>query len=436
MRAPGIAGSARLIAATAMQPRTLFNRVQRQLKSGTLGKFALSMSSAILARIGLLLLAIIVARNFGTSDYGAFTFATSTALIVAQVAVLGWPILMNRLIPEFVRDENWGALRGLRDAGDWLILSTGVIGSLILWLLVRVTGQLGSGFLLSAILVIPFAFAIMRRQQLTAVRLSALGLLFDQGFGALIAAGVLFAIGVSSIEEAVAIFAGAMMLGIVITTVIFNRRLPAQVRSATRDVQFWTWTKISIPLFVGMSAKLLMNKADILMLAPLAGLHESGLYGAAFRITFLLTFPQMVMMTVLTPLISEAFAKGEEHKIKPLLRMGLWAAAATAIPASLPLILFPGPIMAFLFGEAFREAAIPLALLTIGQLASSFASPMASLLMMGGREKAYGTLNAVGFGCHILMNFALIPLYGAVGAAISTMVVSLLLWAGQMYLKR
>jgi O-antigen/teichoic acid export membrane protein len=410
--------------------------IANRLRSGAAGRFAWSMAAAIVARVGLLALAILIGRRFGPEDYGVFTFATGVALLVAQIAVLGWPMLMNRLIPEMLRDKDWSALRGLRDAGDAVVIGCSLLGAGLLLALSQLGGRFDQSLLLAALLAVPMATSILRRQQLAALRRPAVGLLFDQGFGALIAALFLLLAGAGTMLEAVLVFAGGMVLGNLITFVQVRRLLPSEVSTAKRKVRFGPWMALALPLLLGMSSKLLMNKMDVLMIAPLSNFNESGLYGAAFRITFLLSFPQVVLMSVVTPMISEAFANRQYARITRLVRGAVAFAALTAIPPGLLLAIFPEMVLTLLFGPGFEAAAPSLSVLAIGQTISSLAIPLSALLTMGGRERQYGALNAGALVLHAALNFILIPAYGATGAAVSTATVYGLLALGQLILNR
>jgi O-antigen/teichoic acid export membrane protein len=413
------------------------DRVRKRIVSPTGRSLIWSMMAAVAARVGLLLLAVVVGRRFGPAQYGAFTYASGVALLGAQFAVLGWPTLMNRLIPELFRDADWSRLRGLRDAGDAVVLGGSAAVALMLGAAAWYMPNLRTSFLLSVLLVPPFSFAIMRRQQLAAVRRPALGLMFDQGLGALIAVAIMLASGGGeSIAGVVAIFSATITISVVIATTMFRRLLPRDIEGARRRVELNLWMGMAFPMLIGMSARLIMAKTDILMLAPLSDLHQTGLYGAAFRLTFLLTFPQVVMMSVVMPMISEAFAHRRYQQVSRLARGASFFALLSAIPTSLPLILFPVPILTILFGAQFAAAGPALVYSTIGQLATSLSIPAQSLLTMGGRERAYGMLNLGGLALHVLINLVLIPQYGATGAAISTMIVAVGLMLGQFVLNR
>jgi O-antigen/teichoic acid export membrane protein len=407
-----------------------------RLRSDAANRLIWSMSAAIVARLGLLLLAVAIGRRFGPSDYGAFTFATGVAVFVSTFSVLGFPMLMNRLIPEMLRDRDWCALRGLRDAGDAVVIGVSLLTAGMLLVVATVTGQYAVSFILSALLVVPFASASLRRQQLAALRKPAVGLFFDQGFGAMLAGAFLFAFGARSIVVAVVIFAGGVIVGNLFTFVQVRRLLPIEVAVAKRKLDMRKWLGMSLPMLVGTSAKLLMNRVDILMLAPLAGLYQSGLYGAAFRITFLLTFPQVVLMSVVTPMISEAFAHGQHARVTRLLRGAELFALVPAVPAGAALALFPGFVVTHVFGASFAPAALSLSLLAIGQTATSLSIPLQSSLIMSGRERQFGALNMGALGLHVVLNYLLIPAYGSTGASASTAAVLIAIAVGQIFLNR
>lgn len=414
-----------------MSPAVLAAAGLRRLRGGAAQAIIWSFIAGVVTRAGLLALAIILARRLGPADYGVFTYTTGLAGLLAQFAGLGWPTLMNRLIPGFVRDGNWPQLRGLVRAGDVIVIGLSLVVAALLWGLSPLAQDLSHGVALSAVLLPAFALAILRRQQLAAVKRSSLGLLFDQGFGSIFVAIVILVVGTLSIDATIWGFALATLGGCLIATIVFRSRLPADTWRARSEVKWVAWSAIAFPMVIGLSAKLLMNRTDILLLAPLSDLHETGLYGAAFRITYLLTFPQVVLTSVMTPMFSDAFTHDRIDRARVLLRMAMAYALVTTLPLVIAIGLFAPDIMALVFGEPFREAGATLLILTFGQLAAALTLPYASILMMGGREKVFGILNIAALALNALVCVLLIPGYGAIGAAVASLISATLLLIGQ-----
>jgi O-antigen/teichoic acid export membrane protein len=171
-----------------------------------------------------------------------------------------------------------------------------------------------------------------------------------------------------------------------------------------------------------MSAKLLMSKTDVLMLAPMAGLIETGVYGAALRLTVLQTMPIVVLSTVLSPRLSQAFAQGRTAQLRRLFSIGLCLAIAASVPLALVLILVGPAIAALLLGPDYFAIGPVITPLAVAQCGAALGIITTSFLIMTGRERAFGLFSAIALGVNIALNAALIPSLGASGAAIATCV--------------
>ena len=388
--------------------------LRKRLGSTSLKRFVWSLGAASFARLGMLVLSVIVARRYGAEAFGAFTFATGLAMILSQATNLGWPSLATREIPRLLATNELGRLRGLLRAANAVTIAGSTIVSLFIWSISPVFGRLEQAVLLAAILSPPLAMTVLRRQELSALKLSHLGLFFDQGFGAILAALVLIAINV--------VYAVTIGIAALCTTVILSANLPRSLRDVPAEYEMRSWTGSALPMLLGTISKKLVAKADVLLLAPLSDLFQTGLYGAGFRLTYLLSFPQVVLMTVVTPLFSEAVANSRGKRLRALLRQCLFFTTVTIMPVLIVGFLFAEPIMGLVFGQEFTAAANVLRWLLFGQTANSFALVFSSLLIMGGRERAFATINLAAFGLAAALCLMLIPSLGALGAAIATTV--------------
>ena len=104
--------------------------------------------------------------------------------------------------------------------------------------------------------------------------------------------------------------------------------------------------------------------------------------------------------------------------------------AIQAVPLSLGsgalLIFFCSPLLA-LFGNEFAHARVIVSLLVVGHCINAAAGSSAVFLCMTGQERACTAIIACGAMLNGLLNFTLIPRYGAVGAATAS-AVSLACW--------
>ena len=190
---------------------------------------------------------------------------------------------------------------------------------------------------------------------------------------------------------------------------------------------------MAFPALVGMSANFFLSKTDVIMIAPLASLTDVGLYSAAQRVTFIQSFPIVALSTVLTPRISKALAQKDHDKVCQLFFVGLVFAAAVAGSLAIGLIMFQNTVMVTLFGTDYTQGAQILAVLALAQLAACLTFPTTSPLLMGGGEKAFGTVTVTALAINVAGNLLLVPKYGAWGGALATAMSTTLLLAVQLW---
>lgn len=410
--------------------------LQRKLASGALRRLASTFAAAAISRAGLLALAIVLAQSLGPAHYGVFTYAVGAANLCAAISNLGWPKLVNRLIPSFIKEERWGLLRGFCLVGDGFTFLTLAISAGIMLLLSMWASDVRSGLVYGAILTIPLGFALLRMQQLSAVRRPAVGAMFDQGFSAIIVSLIALAFGLPDLNLVVLLFGGITMLGVGYTTWVFHRNLPRQVHQAPIEHEMGGWLKMTLPMMFSTISRQLLTKTDVLMLAPLSTMAQVGLYGAAFRLTYLMTFPQQVLMLVLTPALAEAHVHGRPRQTIRAMRLANLYALVTTAPVVLVFVLAPGFVLTTVFGSGFEPGATTLMVLALSQLPTAFGASYSSLMLMSDLERPFALVNGVSLLVNIALNLILIPPMGAEGAAWSALVTQSVRLAGLMYYSR
>ena len=204
-------------------------------------------------------------------------------------------------------------------------------------------------------------------------------------------------------------------------------RLPDELKGVAPVYKLRMWMSTALPAVVGNSARLLMNRSDILMLAPLATMLEVGYYGAAMKVTYLQSAPVIVLSTVITARISEAIAAGKIRQGKRLFFGSLAFALICSVPVAALLSVFAEPIMTLLFGMDYAQGSQVLAILSVAQVGAAINIPVTSFMLMTGRQNTFGKMTLVALIANITGNWLLIPELGAEGAALATMISILLL---------
>ena len=389
--------------------------------------------AAIVSRGGQTLLAVYLARKLGAGGYGTFIFATGAAVLGGLTADFGWPNVVNREIPQHQRDQNWGLLRGLLQTSDRFILLLGTVLAGVMLICAELIPHLALGFQGAALLVVPMAFIQMRQQELAAVNYATIGMLLDQGMAATIVLGVnmMYPMDVMGLVATYALATTALVL---CGSALCRSRLPPQAREAVPQYTIQRWLGASAAMFGALLPRMLVTRFDVLLVAPFAGVAEAGLFGAALRLTLLMTFPQYILQTLVLPRFSRAFASGDHARVRRLLMGSLAFATATTLPIILPIVIIPGAIMRLFFGDEFVAGGPTLFWLGFGQFAIAASIPLAAMIGMGGDQRALGRQGLVILALTFAVGWLIIPRYGALGAALVATGANLVLTIGMCWL--
>lgn len=398
---------------------------------------ALGMSgpflAAIISRGGQTILAVYLARMLGAEGYGTFIFASGAAILGGMVADFGWPNVVNREMPQHLRDKNWGTLRGLIRASDGFILLVGLIIAASLVVCADAVPHLASGLYGAAFLIVPMAFILMRQQELAAVNRATIGMLLDQGMAATIVLLVNLVHPMGAMGS-IATYAVATTLLVLVGSMLFRARLPAESLTANPSYTLRKWFGASSSMFGSLLPRILVTRFDVLMVAPFAGMIEAGLFGAALRVTLLMTFPQFILQTIVLPRFSRAFANGDHAGVRRLWIGSMLFALVTTMPIILPILIVPGWIMHLFFGSEFVAGGPTLFWLGIGQFGLAASIPLNAMIVMGGDQRALSRQGLSILAVTFLAGWFIIPHYGALGAAIVTTGANLALTVGMCVL--
>lgn len=370
-------------------------------------------------------MAVLAARMLEPAGFGVFTFALGVALVGGRIAGLGLPMMMNRFIPGYVVKEDWQQMRGILRA-SYGIVAISAVGFGALCAAVAVIlgpeSDLYLGLLFGALLLPIMSFRSLYRNLLASLKIPQKGIMVDEFLPAAIMTFALLILLSTEITPlwAILIYILASTIAVAAGYVWVRSKLPPQVPTAKPNYAIRLWMMTALPAVVGMSAKLLMNKTDVLMLAPLGTMTDVGIYGAAMRATYPQVVAVIVLSTVITARISEAFSAGKDRQGRKLFYGALIFALFCAVPFALILARYDNEVMGFLFGEAYAGGGSVLTYLAIAQVAAAVNIPATSFMLMTGRQAAFGKMTLFALLINIVGNYILIPQSGAAGAALAT----------------
>lgn len=369
---------------------------------------------------------ILVMRWLGVEGFGIYGYVTTLVGLFSFLSIMGMDQLIKR---EIARDAD---LIGRYVAGGLIattLLSLLTAGAVVGWAWVTdgraiVVGAAALGTLalgLRSLTMIPVA-------AFHGVRRMGLGVT-----GHIVGRVVLVAASALALWrglEVVGLF-GAQVLEALITlsviAAIFWRRI-GTLSLAGGVAEVRPLLRRSLPFGLNALFGSVYLSVDVLMLQHMRGEAEVGAYRAAAMVIALLPLVADTITTGIFPRMAQFLGKPEEagRELLFVTRVLL----AISLPAAVGALVLAEPLMVLLGGEAFAVSALPFIvmapMLPLRFLKNAFGMTLSSLNRQEDRTR--GTLFAAIF--NIAANLYAIPRYGAVGAAVTTLItdILLLLW--------
>lgn len=147
--------------------------------------------------------------------------------------------------------------------------------------------------------------------------------------------------------------------------------------------------------------------------------EQVAFFSVAQRIALLTAFILMAVNLVVAPKFSAFHSKGDDVGIRKTALFSVRLLVLSALPIVLFMLLFPEFLMG-LFGEEFKQGALILQILVLGQAVNVVSGSVGLLLQMTGHERDMRLVTLIsGFG--VLISVPIFTkLFGAVGAATAT----------------
>ena len=186
-----------------------------------------------------------------------------------------------------------------------------------------------------------------------------------------------------------------------------------------------TFIKQGFLFTILMAANVIYNKIDIIMLEKMTGSIEVGYYSGATRFIYPFMFISGAFMTAIFP--SLAKHAEDKDKFKRIQYLALYCLGGLGILLST--FLYLGSNILFeLFFDTKYDQSIPVFKVLVWYLAIVFIyGSISNNLVAKNKVKFLVYLNLIMIVLNVALNFFLIPVYGAKGAAIATIVCELLI---------
>lgn len=377
---------------------------------------------------------IVLARLLTLDGMGRYAFTIAIMTMAVIPAQFGMTTLLLR---------ETAAGRALNDRQRivevWrLALRTASIGSLIVTVLL-VWGILNFSVLIPAIDSKAFFCGLLLLPMMVAANLAEAAL---QGLGAPVkgalpvqivrSALLLLAFGVSlllglrlnpfhAIGLQIACYAAGLIVALTLWHLEAQRHLSLMrdtPRRKTLPQTSWLKTALSFVLIHGMWV--VISNTDLVMLGIFSNAEQVGLYRVASSAAGMVVLGMEALNPVICERMSWFSAREDKANLQRVAKVGVAGAVGVALVLTIVLTLWGRRVLLLLFGATYVEAANPLTILALSQAVHVAAGYAPSLLGMSGFEKVNLTVLAGSAMLNVVLNYLLIPAYGASGAALAS----------------
>ena len=371
------------------------------------------------------LMYVVLSRTMGAAEYGYFAFGLSLATVLSIGALVGQQTAILRYWPE---QEGAGrhdrALAALRSGGALTLLAGVLLSALTL------AGAAAAGLFekasvwhlyAAAALILPMALAeywssALRAQGSVWTALAPRDVLW-RVLTPLAVVGF-FSIGVPLTGWQALLLTAALLLLSVALQYGLARLRRYEIAPGFKGLRpYWAENGTASRWFlIGTVIDSAALNMDTIFIGLLVSAEAAGIYFNAFRTAGLLTLFMFAITLVVAPMVSRHYHAGEMKQAQAITALCAWAGFLFSLVVFVGYLVF-GEQLLSLFGTTSAEGYLVLILLSIGLLFDAATGPSRIVMMMTGHERDYvriwGSIMLVG----LLLELAVIPAFGLVGAA-------------------
>ncbi len=399
-----------------------FDVHMQELLRGASIAFALKVLAAGLA-FGL---NVVLARLLGAEGSGIFFLALTIVLVAAAVGRVGMENALVRFIAANTSTGQLGKVLGVYKMSMLFSIFMSAVITVFLYLLVP---WLSKVVFTKPDLAIPLTIMVFAVIPMALLALHAHAL---QGLREIVASISVLSIGVPMLTCLIAMLfvpsygVDAAAWGYIAATIITLLAgrwlwLKATVTCDTHTAEFDSSELLatSMPLFGVVVMNLVITWSPMFVLGIWESSKNIGIFSAANRTAMLTSFILVAVNSIAAPKFAALYQQGDFESLNSVVKSTTKIVVLISIPVLLLFILIPEDILS-IFGKQFEEGSIVLMILASGQFVNVATGSVGYLLMMSGNEKIMRNNMVLCAGLCIALNTISIPIYGVMGAAVST----------------
>jgi O-antigen/teichoic acid export membrane protein len=414
-----------LLAGTSLARKIIDGNDDRSISQRTVVfVFAIRVFSAVIAYLSQVLLA----RWIGEFEYGIFVAVWVGVLVLGCLSCMGVQAAIIRFISEYMTLGRFRLLRGVLLWSFMFCLSFSTVLAVSGALVVHHFADSIASVYVAPILLAALCVPMVAMQELQ----DGIARAFDLPGTAIVPTFILrpvmilVIVGIfilSGIEpDACATLIAAIVatwMASILQFIFLALRLSKIIPEGSRAYRPGKWLMISLPILLVEGFYGLLTNTDILFVSYYMAPDEVAVYFAAVKTLALAHFVYFAVRAGSTHRIAAYRAAGDreqyERFIRETIHWTFWPSLVFAVA-----MVGIGKYFLLLFGPAFVEGADLLWILALGVMIRASVGAAESVLTMSGEQKNCALIYGLTFAVNVVLNWALIPVYGLHGAAIAT----------------
>jgi PST family polysaccharide transporter len=361
-----------------------------------------------------------IARYLGPEQFGLLNFALAFTGLFGAIATLG---LQGIVVRDIVRDPESARLT----LGTAAVLQ--LVGGLVSYLLIlgaiaylrpddalarSIVAILGSMMLFKASEIVVYWFESQVKSKYVVWVQNSVFLVFAaiKVLFILQQATLIVIVWVMLAEAAAAAMLLFLILGLRGPTLTSMRANTTRAKSLLHD----SW-----PLVLSAISVMVYMKIDQIMLGQMIGDEAVGIYGAAVRISEVWYFIPMAIVASVFPAILEAKERSHAEYYARLQKL-YDLMVIISVTVAVPMTFLAAPLVGLLYGQAYLDSGAVVAIHIWAAVFVFLGVASGKWFLVENRQVLSLQRTTLGAVANVALNFSLIPIYGAVGAAIATVI--------------
>jgi O-antigen/teichoic acid export membrane protein len=375
---------------------------------------------------------ILIIRYLAKSDYGAFAYALSLVAVIQATIQLGLDRGLSRYIPIYDERRDEGALVGSIGFASLVAIGMGLVVAAAYWL--------GRSFVAGTLISDPVAVSVLAvlvvlapveaLDNLLITSLAALNKTMSIFLRSYVVAPllklcvvvILLLTGQGVVFLAIG-YTAAAMIGFTIFAFGLARLLRERRDSTTRWTMRFPMRELltfSLPLLTTDLVFIVMNGSDVVMLEWFGNTSDVAALKAV-QPTAKLSQTILTSFGILyVPYIARMYARSRFSDVGDRYWQSVNWVAVLSTPIVCAALLFSRELTGDLLGAEYSDSAVILAVLTVGYFTNAIFGYNGMTLNVYRKVRFLVVLNVIAMASNIILNLALIPRIGPLGAAIGT----------------